>query len=228
MARLMRFALAGVPQVVIQRGRKGQPVFVDEADYADFLHALREAARAHQVAVHAYAMLPDRVALLLTPSTDDGVSRMMQSIGRRFVRHINQRHGRSGTPWEGRYRAAMVEAERYVVPCCLMIDRQPVRAGAADAPELYRWSSGAHHVGLVSDPSITDHALLWALGNTPYERQSAYRRRLDESVPDDVERAVLQAVNRGRALGSGEFLDALGAHRLPAQIARPRGRPRRT
>lgn len=227
MARLARFAIAGYPQRIVQRSAGGQPVFRDADDFEAYRRWLGEAAAAHRVALHAYVLLPDRVQLLATPATDDGVARMMQAQGRHFVRFYNDKYRRSGALWEGRYRSAMLEADRYLVECMREIELEPQRAGLVDAPEHYQWSSCAHHVGLGSDPLITDHALLWALGNTPFERQSAYRRRLDEGVDVATAHRLNAATLRGRALGSADFLEAVGAVARPAQIGRPRGRPRR-
>lgn len=228
MARLARFAVAGYPQRIVQRGSRGLRVFRDDTDFDAYRRWLGEAAAAQRVALHAYVLLPDCVQILATPATDDGVARMMQALGRHFVRFYNDRYERSGPLWDGRYRSAMLEADPYLVSCTRDIELEPLRAGIVEAPEQYRWSSCAHHVGVAADPLITDHALLWALGNTPYERQSVYRRVL-EQVSDAASMEYINAATlRGRALGSQDFLHAVGALKRPAQSERPRGRPRRS
>lgn len=138
MARLPRLTLPGFPHHVIQRGNNRQAIFLDRADFEAMLVLLDENARKFQVALHAYVLMDNHFHLLATPSTGDGLPQMMQSIGRSYVRYFNQRHGRTGTLWEGRYRSTVIQSERYLLACMVYIDLNPVRAGmaarAADYP----------------------------------------------------------------------------------------------
>src|SRR5688500_19351839 len=109
MARLARLSLAHVAHLVLLRGHNGETVFRDDEDRHTFLHALHGAFDREQVVLHAYALLTDRCWLLCTPEQDQGMSRAMQSLGRRFAAVFNRRHQRSGSLWDGRYRATVVE-----------------------------------------------------------------------------------------------------------------------
>src|SRR5207237_6770534 len=109
------------------------------------------------VAVHAYVLMTNHVHLLVTPEQEDGLSRFMQALGRRYVRWFNDRHQRTGTLWEGRFRSTVVAADRYLLACMRYIELHPVRAGLSANATEYRWSSNAHHVGLSMDPLISDH-----------------------------------------------------------------------
>lgn len=226
MARLPRIDAAGYPHHVIQRGNNRQAVFVDEADYRRYLLLLQEAAAGHSVAVHAYVLMTNHVHLLVTPETKPALSKFMQALGRRYVRWFNDRHGRSGTLWEGRFRAAVISADRYLLACMRYIELNPVRAGLSTSPADFRWSSNPHHVGHLVDPVITDHALFWALGNTPFERQSAYRALFDAPLPGDQLLELRQATNRGWALTPE--IESVDQPTRSLAWARPRarGRPR--
>lgn len=221
MARLPRLAAAGLPHHVIQRGNDRQTVFREDADYARYLGWLREVAAAHGLAVHAYVLMPNHVHLLVTPPTDAALSKAMQSLGRRYVRWFNDKYGRTGTLWEGRFRSTVIDADRYLLACSRYIELNPVRAGIVNAPELYRWSSYAHHAGVLVDPLVTDHPLVWALGNTPFERQLAYRRLFEVDLAPEFLQSLRSATNRGRALG----LSSDGGRTMT--YPRPRGRPRK-
>ena len=133
MARLARLAVAGHVHLLKQRGNNGQAVFIDRTDREYFLRLLREAATANQVAIHAYALTDSEVTLLATPGAVNGLSRMMQSLGRRYVIWFNRRHGRTGTLWEGRFRATVIEAERLLQACICFVELAPVRAGLVGA-----------------------------------------------------------------------------------------------
>jgi len=227
MARLPRLTVAGLPHHVIQRGNNRQQVFRDAADCERYLRHLAELAPALGVSVHAYVLMPNHVHLLLTPVETDGVSRLMQALGRRYVREFNLRHGRTGTLWEGRFRASVIESDRYLFACSRYIEMNPVRAGLVGDPAQYRWSSHSHHVGLRQDPMIDEHPLIWSLGNTPYERQAAYRRLFERPASEGEIAQIRGAIQGGWALGSEQFGRALQAQGGRRPLPRARGRPRK-
>jgi putative transposase len=226
MARLPRSKAAGFPHHVIQRGNNRQPVFADVADYQRYLYLLHEISVDQGVALHAYVLMTNHVHLLATPDADEGLSRFMQALGRRYVRWFNDRHQRTGTLWEGRFRSTVVAADRYLLACMRYIELNPVRAGLAAAAEEYRWSSNAHHLGRLVDPLVTDHALFWALGNTPFERQSAYQQLFETPLASEDLDQIRQGTNRGWALTTPEQPDSRQRNRSEFPVPRPRGRPR--
>ncbi len=141
MARLPRLVIPGLPHHLVLKGNNRQAVFTDERDYQDYLDALREAALIQKVRVHAYVLMPNHVHLLLTPADEQGLSRMMQSVGRRYGAAFNRRHARTGTLWEGRFRATVVDPVRDFLDVCVYIDTNPVRAKLVERDEAWAWSS---------------------------------------------------------------------------------------
>jgi len=184
MARLPRLTVPGYPHHIIQRGNNRQPVFAEAEDYAHLLALLGEHARACGVALHAYVLMGNHFHLLATPQEEDGLPRMMQAVGRRYVRHFNDRQGRSGTLWEGRYKSTLIQTERYFLACMAYIDLNPVRAGLCAEASDYPWSSHGHYIGRRTDPVVTPHAMYWALGNTPFAREAAYAALVRRYHPD--------------------------------------------
>jgi putative transposase len=172
MARLGRYLLADQPLHVIQRGNDRQAIFFSDDDYACYRGLLAEAARHHGCAVHAYVLMTNHVHLLLTPGTAGGPSRLMQWLGVRYLRHVNMTYRRTGTLWEGRFRAAPIESESHLPTCYRDIELNPVRAGLVAAPADYPWSSHRAHAEGAADPAVSDHVLFAALGATAAERQS--------------------------------------------------------
>lgn len=225
MARLPRLVAPNQPHHVIQRGHDGFTIFRDDQDFRSFLGWLREAARQFRVAIHAYVLMPDHLHLLATPQDETGLARMMQWVGRQYVPYFNARYGRKGTLWQGRYRAVVLEPRAYLLPCCRYIELNPVRAQLASNPADYPWSSYAHHAGITPDPLITDHAVYWALGNTPFDREAAYRRLLEQEPPSAESIAFTEATLKGWPLGSDGFKTTL-AKQLGRRVSpAPRGRP---
>lgn len=111
MARLPRLCLPDIPQHVTQRGINRQSCFAADEDTSAYAHWLNEYARKYQVEIHAWVFMTNHVHLLVTPSSSDSVSHMMQSLGRRYVRYFSHTYQRSGTLWEGRFKSCVVDAE---------------------------------------------------------------------------------------------------------------------
>lgn len=207
MARLARLTLPNHLHHVLHRGHNRQNVFVTAADFERFLQLLVIYARQFEVAVHAYVLMSNHVHLLVTPSqANNGLSQMMQSVGRSYARYFNNMNNRSGTLWEGRYRSTLLQAEQYGLAYMVYNDLNPVRAGVVSEPALYPWSSHGHYIGQRVDPLITSPDLLWALGNTPFAREAAYAELVGCGL-DDVQQGLLtQSVVTGWALGDEKFI----------------------
>jgi putative transposase len=227
MARLARLYVPDQPQHVILRGLDQQPAFVDDQDYELFIDCLKAAARDHHLAVHAWVLMPGAVQLLVTPSDEASLPKAMQAVGRRYVAHFNRRYARRGTLWEGRYRATVIEGERFFLLASRVVELAPVRSHLVTAAEEYRWSSYRHHIGLTVDGLITDHPLYWALGNTPFERQRAYRELCEQPFDERETSQLMQATLKGWVLGSDTWREwaSRTANRRVSPL--PRGRPRK-
>lgn len=227
MARLPRLYVPGCPQHIIVRGNAQRAVFLDDTDRTAYLGWLAEAVRDYRLELLAYVLMDNHVHLLAIPPAEGVLGRAMQSLGRRYVRYFNDRHGRAGTLLEGRYRATIVDSERYLMECIRYIDLNPVRAGVVAEPAAWRWSSYLHHAGAVSDPMLSDHPLFWALGNTPFARQAAYRDLCAEGMRATESQRISDATNKGWALGDRDFLDRITtlASRRPQPLPKT-GRPR--
>jgi len=227
MARLPRLSLPGEAHLVVQRGNPLQPLFVDDEDRVRFVRDLREAASQHRLAIHAYALLDDAFWLLATPAGEGSLSRALQALGRHYVASFNRRHGRSGMLWSSRFKATIIESERYLLDAMKMVELSPVRAGLAADAGSWPWSSAAHHLGRRSDPVVTHHPLFWRLGNTPFDREAAHRHGLEQGVPTATSHALEDATLKGWALGSPGFLARLADRTDRPLAARNRGRPRK-
>jgi len=227
-ARLTRLAVAGYAHLVLLRGHGGQPVFRDDADRVAFLSALQAACALERVALHGYALAPDRVWLLATPGRGAALGRAVQALGRRFSVAFNRRHGRRGSVWDGRYRSAVVEPGPSLLEAMLFVDLAPIRAGASADALTTPWSSARRHAGEFSEFPLTDAEAYWSLGNTPFDRCTAYRSLLEESQPGETVQRIERAVLRGWALGSAAFQVRLAKELARPTTPRPRGRPRRS
>jgi putative transposase len=160
---------------VMQRGNNRGPIFADDQDREVFLTYLRKGTATRGVAVHAFALMGTHYHLLATPESAEALPRAVQHFGGRYVQYFNRRHARTGTLWDGRYRAKLLDDERYLFTCLRYIEYNPVSAGIVKSPEAYRWSSYRVHGCGSFCPWLVPHRLYVSLGATGQERQAAYR-----------------------------------------------------
>ena len=226
MARLPRLSLATYPHLVTQRGNNGQAIASSTADYQMLLALLDENARKFGVAIHAYVLMGNHFQLLATPSSVDGLPQMMQALGRRYVRYFNDRHDRSGTLWEGRYRCSVIQPERHLLDAMAYLDLNPVRAGLAQDAAGWPWSSHAHYVGATVDRLVTPHPLYWQIGNTPFERERAWGERVRTGIAQVRRDALTESLLGGWALGDAAFVADLEKRAGRRAIKGKAGRPR--
>lgn len=206
MARLPRFVIPGQPQHVIQRGNNRQAIFNADEDYRFYLDKLAEAAKKHQCDIHAYVLMTNHVHLLVTPHTEDGLGKMMQMLGRYYVQYFNHTYKRSGTLWEGRYKATLIDSEAYLLTCMRYIELNPVRAhNMADHPAEYPWSSYACNALGKADVLVTPQLEYRRLGKKTADRQSAYRKLFRSRIPEMTLEALREATNKAWVLGSDRF-----------------------
>lgn len=227
MARLARLSVGGLPHLILQRGAHGASLFRGDPDRERFLGILREVCDEAHLAVHAYSLLPDAVYMVATPLDAHATGKAVQAMGRRYVRWFNDRHGRHGALFDGRFRSSVIE-ETWLLPCMRFVESRPLVAGLAADPVQYRWSSSPHHSGLAVDPLVDDPARFWALGNTPFERQAAWRDYLATGAVAAEVVQVTRALMGGWALGSQAFLATLDASAARRASPGKPGRPRKT
>lgn len=228
MPRLPRFNLPGVPQHIIQRGNNRQACFFTGDDYRFYLECLKAAAAREGCDIHAYVLMTNHVHVLATPRMDRAVSRMMQSVGRRYVQYVNYRYQRTGTLWEGRYKASLVESSAYLLSCYRYIEQNPVRAMyMVQHPGDYEWSSFQANAHGKGDAWLTPHPEYQALGKSRLERQQNYRELFSDVLDARLVGQIRESVNQGIVLGTDGFrADIESALSIRARPGR-RGRPAR-
>jgi putative transposase len=225
MPRRERYFLPGQPLHIIQRGNNRQPIFFHDDDYRLYLDWLKDAADANACAVHAYVLMTNHVHLLVTPDSEESVPRTMQSLGRRYVRHVNAAHGRTGTLWEGRYRAAPIDTDDHFFSACVYIELNPVRARMVKHPRQYPWSSYRAHAEGRADPLLVEHDIFARLGRSREARRENYRALFKRPLERDFVEDLRAATNGGWAIGTDAFKRRI-AKALKRRVSPlPRGRP---
>lgn len=225
MSRRPRMYLPGIPAHVVQRGNNREPSFFSEEDYGYYLDCLKRGLCRYRIKLHAYVLMTNHVHLLMTPEDEQGISRLMALVGKDYVMHINKTYRRSGTLWEGRHKASLIDGEDYLLHCYKYIELNPVRTGMAITPEDYPWSSYFHHAWGGEDALIEDHDLYHALGKTDNERQYNYRELFKVALSDHDLHLIRVSTHYNYLLGNDRFKE-----RIEASLGRgigynKRGRP---
>lgn len=230
MPRRPRLVVPDLALHIVQRGVDRQACFFTDADRVFYVTALGRLAEQHGCAIHAYVLMTNHVHLLLTPSSEDGPGRLLQALGRRYVRHVNDSYGRTGTLWEGRFKSCLVGEDGYLLACHRYIELNPVRADMAAHPADYAWSSHRANAGLEPSGStlLRAHDVFMTLGQDATSRSTAYRAMLfEDDSPAGVE-AIRRMTQGNYALGSSRFTEEIAA--MLGRRATPgrRGRPARS
>ena len=226
MARLARTIIPGQAMHVMVRGNNREILFFNDADRRIYLDWLREAAKQFGSAVHAFALMPNHVHLLMTPQNVDSLAKTMQSLGRRYAQYFNQQHHRSGTIWEGRYRSSLIDPD-YFLRCQRYIELNPVRTGFESSPQDSTWTSFASHIGGNAEPWLVDHQHFWSLGNTPFERQMAWSAFVKDGAPHWEDRQITEALVRSKPWVSDIYAKKLFKDNPELTLMRHRGRPKK-
>ncbi len=225
MPRRPRVFLPGQPVHLIQRGHNRSKVFHGPGDAKAYLSWLQEAAAKHGLDIHAYVLMPNHVHLLASPASEEALPKALHDVNWHYTRHINAAHNRSGSLWDGRYKACIVEADAYLMACSRYIEFNPVRAGLAPDPASYRWSSHKANAEGVANTLLTPHPLYIGLGATAAARAAAYRGICKDELPGATINAIRTATNGGWALGKDAFAAKIGEHAGHNMKPRGPGRP---
>jgi putative transposase len=227
-ARRTRLIIAGQPHHVVQRGHNRGIVFFADDDYLYYKECLKNAAEKYGCTIHAYCLMTNHVHLLVTPVTKEGLSRMMQMLGRLYVRHINKRKKRSGTLWESRFKVSLVDAEGYLLSCMRYIEMNPVRARMVRKPENYPWSSiRANRLG-ETDALISAHPVYESLGATPASRCSSYSSLFDLVISQDDLDLIRRTIHGNWVLGNDRFSEKIAKKTGLNAAPHPHGGDRRS
>ena len=226
MARKPRFNLVGVSQHVIQRGNNREPCFYAEEDYSFYLDCVEEFSRKFNCLIHAYVLMMNHVHMLVTPQQKYAVSQMMQSVGAKYVRYINRTYKKTGTLWEGRYKASLVDTNNYLLVCMRYIELNPVRAGMTDVPDEYKWSSYRANAFGGESGLLAQHPVYIELSKDKEERLQHYRELFSDAIDYDQLHDIREILNQELVLGNSRFKEKIESMLNRRVVAGTPGRPK--
>jgi REP element-mobilizing transposase RayT len=196
------------------RGNARMTIFTDSRDARRFLDVLGTVASSHQVRCWAYCLMPNHYHLVLQTALPN-LSRAMRQVNGVYAQWWNHRHERVGHVTQGRFKAQVVQQERYLLAVCRYVLLNPVRAGLTARPEAWTWSSCAATLGLAPAPGFLETCLLLdAVGG---DQRPAQRARLAAMLhqPDALEVGTAIRADH-RVIGDPAFVDQFRAEAAQA------------
>ena len=227
MPRRARHYVPGLPYHIVQRGNNREACFIEPENYQFYLELWQEVSKRYGVAVHAYCLMTNHIHMLATPDRATSISETMKVVGSRYAQYINRKYQRTGTLWEGRHRASLVQSEKYFLACSRYIELNPIRAGMVKRPEEYRWSSyGANAWGDFC--WLTPHNEYLMLGRDGKERTFAYRESFRHQLSEHDLHLIRKAAHYCQPVGDERFRAQIGEKYGIVLGQMRRGRPRNT
>ncbi|MBW2202216.1 MAG: transposase [Deltaproteobacteria bacterium] len=205
MSRPLRIDYPNAWHHVMNRARRGTDVFLDKADYQQFIDLLQQTAELFNVNVAAYCLMPTHYHLMLqTP--DANLSRCMRHLNGVYTQKYNVNHGWDGTLFRGRYKSILVGADSYVLQLIRYIHRNPIKAGLVKRLDRYAWSS---HKGYISTAKkwswLYKEFVLQMLTEQVSSQIGIYKQFMAQQQDKDFIR-VVEREKQPAMLGSNEFI----------------------
>ena len=166
MARKLRVWWPGADYHIMCRGNHRLEIFRDDEDRQVYLSMLAQVKEKHPFKLHAYCLMSNHVHFHLeTIETDPG--KIMKLLNMKYAIFFNKKYRFVGQLMQGRFRAEVVEDDRYFLALNRYIHLNPVEAGIVLHPKDYQWSSYNAYVEGVS-PFLVDTEK--TLGYFPYPK----------------------------------------------------------
>jgi putative transposase len=163
MPRQPRYEVAGGYYHVTARGNAGEPIFLEDDDFAFLLSYLGRAVKRFEWQCFAYCLLPNHFHLVIRIATET-LSRGMRWLNGLYAQTFNDRHGRTGHVFGDRYRTSLIESDEHLAHACCYVDCNPVRAGLCSHPRDWPWSSYRALVGETPAPPFLSLEVVKSFG----------------------------------------------------------------
>jgi len=195
---------------VMLRGNGGQDIFFSTEDRYRMFFLIQEGVERFGHRVHAFCLMGNHIHLAIQVS-DIPLSRIMQNLSFRYTRWINSRHKRMGHLFQGRYKALLVDKDRYLLELVRYIHLNPVRAGLVGTPADYEWSGHRAYLGQEHIPWLTCDTVLAQFGNTVKACREQYASFVMGAIDEKHRPEFHRGGDDSRVLGEDRFLQQVMA-----------------
>ena len=227
MPRKGRLLVPECPHHIVQRGHNRNAVFLADQDFQYYLDNLTEWKLELNIEIYAWCLMTNHVHIIARPPKQTQVlSEMMKRVNGRQTMYMNKLESRSGSLWNGRFKASPIQEEQYLLNCFRYIELNPVRAGMVRAPQDYPWSSYRERLSEIEGGILDASDYFTGLGNSHDERVMRYKAFLREGTSEKERKFLRDSVRRNQLTGNRGFTDEI-ERRIGSRIEnRAQGRPR--
>jgi len=222
LARKLRVFVQDTPQHVLLRSINEMDVFRDDDDYEAFLSIVDETSKKHDLKIHAYVVMKNYFEFLATPSDDETLPKMMQSLGRRYVGYFNKKYSRSGTIWEGRYKTSVIEPQLYLFDVMAYIESKSL-----EPQNSTKYSSLAKNLYDQEDAIVSYHALYKKLGFTQEKRVLGYSQIFSQNKDGQKSHFIQMCLEKQALTASEAYVKNLEQLIGTALSSKKIGRPKK-
>lgn len=229
MARPLRIEYPGAVYHVVTRGNNRQVIFMDDHDRRAYLKKLHHYCEAKEAHLLCYCLLSNHVHLLIETS-EANLSKLMQAFQTSYTVYFNRRHKQTGHVFEQRYKAFLVDKDKYLLQVSRYIHLNPVEAGLVKRPQDYRWSSYRGYLKDKDGEGLHRELILGQFGGGRRGKVAGYRDFVEGALKREVEWLPLP-IFRQVFIGDEDFAEEVwrkatkegeleGRYRLSAIIRR--------
>ncbi|WP_372680205.1 transposase [Desulfosarcina sp.] len=206
MSRPLRIEYPDAWYHVMNRGRRSEKVFFDKDDFQAFIQVMMESSEMWNLRISAYCLMPNHYHLLVqTP--DANIARCMRHINGVYTQRFNSRHHSEGQLFKGRYKSILVSADAYLLQLVRYIHRNPVKAGLADKPEAYAWSSHKAYLSGAKKWEWLNKAFIYSLLTENRQRGIYHYRKYMDAGGGESVASVIDEKKWPSMIGPADFLD---------------------
>ena len=227
MARKVRIFVENMPQHILLKSLNGLVLFKDKSDYQIFTEMLLELTNKYALDMHSYVLMPEYFEFLVSPKTSESISKFMQSLGRKYVGFYNKKYNRTGTLWEGRYKASLIEKELYLFDIMRYIETLPLREKLVSSIKEYKFSSVHKNLFNQKNPIVSYSHLYKDLGFTQIQRIRKYSQIFFADMSLETQKFIVHSLMKQTITGSVDFVKNLEEQVGMSLISKQRGRPKK-
>ena len=144
---------------IYNRGAGRHPIFFEEENYLYLLRLLKQVSLDLEISIIAYCLLPNHYHWLIRQDGHAPASLLVKRVFGSYTQAINKKYQRTGTLFEGAFKAKAVNTDSYLLQLCAYIHRNPVKHGLTTTPEA--WPYVNYHEWIGTRPgTLVDRALV--------------------------------------------------------------------
>jgi putative transposase len=171
---------------IYNRGARHVTIFREATNYLFSLSKIKVYSQAKRISVIAYCLMPNHYHFLLRQDGEEPAGDLPQFVFNSYSKAYNKKYAHSGTLFEGRFRAKVIETRGHLLHLCRYIHGNPVKDGLVAEPGDWPYSNYLEWIeerqGLLVDRDFIKEQFSNAEEYKRFLGEYLHTRRLPEDV----------------------------------------------